>query len=745
MNTRFVPQLPRQVRQNLKSIGPKAKQVATMVMADILQPNVQTIDNHRQVSCNIGPYNIYYTNGIFKQTTDLDVDDRYEDLIKGEQHCKITPNTIMVMCNHICLRSKNVYTDKVLEKYRYMPPKPSLKITNNIGVWKTSYSKVMAEDHFQDSQQDFVNHQWPVGSPEAIYAKQYKMIKGFIFAKNEVLDKPVELATKAYEKMKNEPYNSQGDIDITAQGERMYVLKKQIEQDDGGIKRDAFDIILYNEEDRMAMSGTFTIVRDENGKPLKEAEDGRILKFGDPNYNDTQKLCFDISLETYHSDILTTQIKTSFTRVVSATQNGKYKHIMKMSTWDRTGENTDCSEITKDEAIPRYSQDWLDKRFSKVYYGTTKHDLKQAKHDLLSMRLNPADIALPPDSPDSIISKINADNLDSNDIRTSQPVAQEDQEANLSPDFLIASFAPDTPETPEEKAERIKQEKAFLSFLAQKEPESFVAFNDYFATIIDGMRSHLLNTPLQERLRIIDLNLSINALESSGKTAFEAFRNFKEQMAAQGAQWINSSPDPFIACLTPNIAETPDEKAERIAQEKEFLANLAQQKPESFVAFNEYMVNMKPEIRYAIFKAPINRRIGVMRNRLSKDANVALDAFNAFVGFRKLEAQEVEEAQDEQGTQVGQVAQETQEEFLANLAQQKPESYAAFRNYLANMEPEVRNSILDFSFDNRLNILRDLLRRNAPEAIEAFEAFENFMKSRVTQDPDEANIVDLED
>lgn len=651
MNTRFVPQLPRQVLPNLKSIGQTAKQVATMVMADILQPNVQTIDNHRQVSCNIWPYNIYYTNGIFKQTTDLDVDDRHENLIKGEQHCKIRPNTIVVMCNHICLRSKNVYTDKVLERYGYMPPKPSLTITNNIGVWKTSYSKAVAEDHFQDSQQDFVNHQWPVGSPEAIYAKQYKMIKGFMFAKDEVLGKPVELATKAYEKMKNEPYNSQGDIDITAQGERMYVLKKQIEQDDGGIKRDAFDIILYDEKDRMAMSGTFTVVRDENGKPLKEAEDGKILKFGDPNYNYTQKLCFDISLETYHSDIVTTPIKTSFTRVVSATQNGKYKHIMKMSIWDRTGENTDCYEITKDEAIPRYSQDWLDKRFSKVYHGTTKHDLKQAKHNLLSMRLNPADIALPPDSPDSIISKINAYNLDSNDIRTIQPVAQEDQEANLSPDFLIASFAPDTPETPEEKAERIKQEKAFLAFLAQKEPESSVAFNDYFATIIDGMRSHLLNNPLQERLRIIYSRL--NDLKSSGKTAFEAFRIFKEQMAAQGAQWINSSPDPFIACLTPNIAETPDEKAERIAQEKEFLANLAQQKPESFVAFNEYMVNMNPEIRYAIFKAPINRRIGVMRNRLEYDAPAALDAFNAFVAFkRQMEAQEVADAQ------VGQVAQE---------------------------------------------------------------------------------------
>ena len=736
MNTRFVPQLPRQVLPNLKSIGSKAKQVATMVMADILQPNVQTIDNHRQVSCNIWPYNIYYTNGIFKQTTNLDVDDRHEDLIKGAQHCEITLNTIMVMCNHICSRSKNVYTDKVSEKYKYMPPKPSLKITNNIGVWKTSYSKVMAEDHFQDSQQDFVNHQWPVGSPEAIYAKQYKMITKFLHLKNEAVD----YVTNAYKKLADNA-NYEGEIfDLSVNGDRVEVKKQQGEQ--GA----AFDVTFYDEEDKKTMSDTFEIAKDENGKPLKEAKDGTILKFGDPDYNDDQnELCFNVSnLNAYYEDI--GRLNYAISRKVVKVNN-KYKNEMTMTMYDRNGtvEDSYSAADAGNKAISRCSQDWLDKRFSKVYYGITKHDLKQAKHDLLSMRLNPADIALPPDSPDSIISKINAYNLDSNDIRTIQPVAQEVQEANLSPDFLIASFAPDTPETPEEKAERIKQEKAFLAFLAQKEPESFVAFNDYFATITDGMRSHLLNTPLQERLRIIDLNLSINALESSGKTAFEAFRIFKEQMAAQGAQWINSSPDPFIACLTPNIAETPDEKAERIAQEKEFLANLAQQKPESFVAFNEYMVNMNPEIRYAIFKIPINRRIGVMRNRLSKDANVALDAFNAFVGFRKLEAQEVEEAQDEQGAQVGQVAQETQEEFLANLAQQKPESYAAFRNYLANMEPEVRNSILDFSFDNRLNILRDLLRRNAPEAIEAFEAFENFMKSRVTQDPDEANIVDLED
>ena len=734
MNTRFAPQLPRQVLPNLKSIGQTAKQVATMVMADIHQPNVQTIDNHRQVSCNIWPYNIYYTNGIFKQITYLDVDDRYESLTKGEQYCKISPNTIMVMCQHICLRSKNIYTDKFFEKYGYIPPNPYLKITNNIGVWKTSYSKILAEDHFQDSQRDFVNHQWPVGSPEAIYAKQHKMINRLIDIKGEVLDKPLELATIAYKIMKDMPIDPQKTIiiDTNENGERIEVKKCQGTQGDQSA---AFNITFYNEEGKKAMSGAFEIVRDEKGHPLKEAEDGKILKIGDPNYDEIQTYCFNMMLETYFEDTNTDKTHLIFNQFIPHAQNGKYKHEMAVSIYDKIGENCDYCQVIGDEAIPRYSQDWLDKRFSKVYYGTTKHDLKQAKHDLLSMRLNPADAGLPPDSPDSIISKINAYNLDSNDILTIQPVAQEDQEANLSPDFLIASFAPDTPETPEEKAERIKQEKAFLAFLAQKEPESFVAFNEYFATIIDGMRSHLLNTPLQERLIIIYSRL--NELGLSGKTAFEAFRIFKEQMAAQGAQWINSSPDPFIACLTPNIAETPDEKAERIAQEKEFLANLAQQKPESFVAFNEYMVNMEPGMRDTILKTPINRRIYVMHNRLSQDAPAALEAFNAFVGFRKqMATQNAQEAQD---------AQNAQEAFLANLAQEKPESYAAFRNYLANMEPEERNSILDFSVADRPNILRNLLRRNAPEAIEAFEAFEDFMKSRVTQDPDGANIVNWED
>ena len=83
------------------------------------------------------------------------------------------------------------------------------------------------------------------------------------------------------------------------------------------------------------------------------------------------------------------------------------------------------------------------------------------------------------------------------------------------------------------------------------------------------------------------------------------------------------------------------------------MANLAQEKPESFVAFNEYMVNMKPGVRDFILNIPINRRIGVMRNRLEYDAPAALDAFNAFVAFkRQMEAQEVADAQ------VGQVAQE---------------------------------------------------------------------------------------
>ena len=556
-----VPQLPNRVRPHLKSIGQTAKQVATMIdeNRNVIRwcPDkyvlLVTRDNaYRKLYCVTdsmrSPTIATYTYENFKQEHFFDDHGKVkmEKLTRGDQRCFISPNRIRVLHNGYPKRRKN-YEDEVREKYDYIPSKPYLNITKDTGVWQTCYSGINSmpkqptnlsePELFKKSQRDFVEHQWPVGSPEAIYAKQYKIITKFLHFKNEAFD----YVTNAYKKLeKDKDYEGE---DLSAKGDRVEVKKQQGEQ--GA----AFDVTFYDEEGKKkAMSGTFEIARDENEKPLKEAKDGTILKFGDPNYDDEQnELCFNVSnLNTYFEDIEVRNCAIS--REVVKVGN-KYKNQMTMTMYGRNGTVEDSYSTTDvgNKAISRCSQDWLDKRYSKVYHGITKHDLKQAKHYLLSMRLNPADlkeIGCSPDSPDSLISQINADNLDSNDIRTPQPVAQEVQEANLSPDFLIASFAPDTP-------------------------------------------------------------------------------------------------------------ETPAAKAARIVQEKEFLANLAQEKPESFVAFNEYMVNMKPGVRDFILNIPINRRIGVMRNRLSKDANVALDAFNAFVAFkRQMEAQEATDAQ------VGQVAQE---------------------------------------------------------------------------------------
>lgn len=523
-----VPQLPNRVRPNLKSIGQTAKQVATMVNGHIRngfnnqqnpyqEQDITFTTQNDQKKYIFKKDSIYsnfwfdYQTGQFRQSIVQGNDSLRESLGCEVGYCNIMSNNISVTKH---CSNEHLENDPVYQTYFYWPPQPYLNITKDTGVWETCYAGSFTDDdRFQDFQRDFVNHQWSVGSPKAIYAKQYKMITKFLHLKNEA----VGSVTNAYKKLADNA-NYEGEIfDLSAKGDRVEVKKQQGEQ--GA----AFDVTFYDEEDKKTMNGTFEIAKDENGKPLKEAEDGTILKFGDPNYDDEQnELCFNVSnLNAYYEDI--GRLNYAISRKVVKVNN-KYKNEMTMTMYDRNGtvEDSYSAADAGNKAISRCSQDWLDKRFSKVYYNSTKHDLKQLKHDLLSMRLNPADIGLPPDSPDSLISQINADNLDSNYIRTPQPVAQEVQEAQ--------------------------------------------------------------------------------------------------------------------------------------------------------------------------------------------------DAQNA-----------------------------AREAFLANLAQEKPESYVAFNEYMVNMEPEERNSILDFSFDNRLNILRDLLRRNAPEAIEAFEAFEDFMKSRVTQDPDEANIVDLED
>lgn len=542
MNTRFAPQLPRQVQTNLKSIGPLPKRVATIV-----NDYSKRIGKYKNISFTTNSYsyeakiknrtnwslglNYYNNNGnmghpeinddrsTFRQESFMAEKPRriyVENLYSGSFFGRIFRDKMQIFCRD------NRQQDEFHRNCKCPPKTPCLEITKDTGVWQTVDYNPFNEDLSSNiaSQRDFVEYQWQVGSPEAIYAKQYKMINKFMDKKAQVFDSPVELATKAYEKMKNEPYNSQGDIDITAQGERMYVLKKQIEQDDGGIKRDAFDIILYDEENQMAMSGTFTVVRDENGKPLKEAEDGKILKFGDPNYNDTQKLCFDISLSTYFPDTETEQKELYFQRYVCV-QNGKYKHTMKLDEYDKKGDCDVSTEVKRKEAFSRYSKDWLDKRYPKVYHNVTKHDLKAAKSTLLRMRLNPADVGLPFDEQNSIISQINADNIDSNVIRTPQPVAQEDQEAQDAQNTQEAQAAQNAQEA--QDAQNAARE-AFLANLAQEKPESYAAFRNYLANMEPEERNSILDFSVADRPNILRNLLRRNAPEAI--EAFEAIVDF---------------------------------------------------------------------------------------------------------------------------------------------------------------------------------------------------------------------------
>ena len=219
-----VPQLPNRVRPHLKSIGQTAKQVATMIdeNRNVIRwcPDkyvlLVTRDNaYRKLYCVTdsmrSPTIATYTYENFKQEHFFDDHGKVkmEKLTRGDQRCFISPNRIRVLHNGYPKRRKN-YEDEVREKYDYIPSKPYLNITKDTGVWQTCYSGINSmpkqptnlsePELFKKSQRDFVEHQWPVGSPEAIYAKQYKIITKFLHFKNEAFD----YVTNAYKKLEKD-------------------------------------------------------------------------------------------------------------------------------------------------------------------------------------------------------------------------------------------------------------------------------------------------------------------------------------------------------------------------------------------------------------------------------------------------------------------------------------------------------------------------------------------------------------
>ncbi len=205
------------------------------------------------------------------------------------------------------------------------------------------------------------------------FKTQYNKIKYFEKHKNEVFDNPVSLATQAYLELKEDTLEGQRRIiDISDSGERIEVQKQG----------DVFNIDFYNEDNKLSMQGEFTILKDAQGAPLKEDEEGKILYKNDANYNNLQnKLCFDMQLTTYHQDTGTRSC--DFERTINLNDR-KHRHNMSLSSYDRNGEMVRNEEIS--------SLYYLKTRFPKVFYNTYKSDLKVLNEELTSKRLHPDDI-----------------------------------------------------------------------------------------------------------------------------------------------------------------------------------------------------------------------------------------------------------------------------------------------------------------------------------------------------------------
>ena len=204
------------------------------------------------------------------------------------------------------------------------------------------------------------------------FKEQYNYIK--YFERCEVCDGPVSLATEAYSaylKLQEDTFIIDSEV-----GERMEVQKQG----------DVFNIDFYNKDNKLSMQGEFTILKDAQGVPLKEDEDGKILDQNNANYNNRQnKLCFNMKLTTYHED--TGKRSCDFERTVDL-DDRKHRQNMSLSNYDRNEEMVRNEEIS----MPYYSSNKLKARFPKVFYNTYKSDLKDLNEELTSKRLHPDDI-----------------------------------------------------------------------------------------------------------------------------------------------------------------------------------------------------------------------------------------------------------------------------------------------------------------------------------------------------------------
>ena len=302
--------------------------------------------------------------------------------------------------NSVSIVSKT-FDSVFMELYNSQIPLPALKTENGetkttfIPLDKSLLSHEMPLEPLFDSQIDVDNIDVDESFESQMYVlantikdnssekaqefkKQFNMIDFFQNNKDEVFNKPIELATVAHTEL--EDIETTGEhkeiIDINDKGERLEVQKQG----------DVFNIDFYNKDNQLSMQGTFKILKDKNGVPLKENNDGKIFKPGEEGYaNEDNKLCFDMKLETYHQNL---RIKSfDFERNINLS-DAKHRQNIKMSRYDRNG-----AFVREEEAsTPLHSKKCLLKRMCKVYHNVYKSDLKEAKANFEHDMLNPDDL-----------------------------------------------------------------------------------------------------------------------------------------------------------------------------------------------------------------------------------------------------------------------------------------------------------------------------------------------------------------
>ena len=208
----------------------------------------------------------------------------------------------------------------------------------------------------------------------------FGVIKYFEENRTKIFDNPLELATIAFEEIKENTNNNREIIDLNPDGDRIEVLKED----------DLFDIEFYDENNKMLMNGKFTLLRDKNGAPLKEDKYGKVLTSDDDEYkNPKNKLCFDIESKTYYDDMASDTVLFDFKHKISL-KDGKYMHNLDMKKYDRNGEFMES--VGETILMPKYSIDWLKHRIPKLILNIYKSDLKEYKKYALEQMLAPEDL-----------------------------------------------------------------------------------------------------------------------------------------------------------------------------------------------------------------------------------------------------------------------------------------------------------------------------------------------------------------